>query len=899
MLINYSLEVDMNWFNKAWALLHDPPYKALWPLDYKPLDGRIHEEEARALLAELLKGTKLGGGAPDEKTSRTVAGADRLASSFDRWALAPEGEAKYWVRPERLINPFNPNYSADIEVPPFDQFVDQVKAFVREINGVVKNAPDEREAYFALFAVYELAWIKAGLPALPADTRMPTHTIFDHLYATASVMNWVGEEGAPKEDGCLVEIDVPGIQRVISSARKAGDYRAGSLLVSLAVWGTAWKYMELYGPDVLLSPSPRFNPFLYLQLSKEYGWGQRALSLYGTVVSKFLGLEVGKVEDFVRLAPVVPGTAYLALPNCAEAERAVDYFEEVLDDIKAMVLGEGDARLPLGGAASGDVLKVAKAVLGKMPRRYLPLRVRYASISEARGLAEKAARAVGERAGFEVDPVRFIFWALMKKLKEKPAVPRPVSWFDRGGAPKFAKLYNGPWIYSSLDPDQPAALKISGVVTPQGVDYDEEAKRAFAGMGVENLAELIKVFKPKKALGPVDVLKRALYLAVSKGVGVESVEAVALKWHYQQNYFNNCPDLRSKVEEVLHGGDAEVIFGSSEAADKALAEAPRLCGGDPAAPPPTLMYAIIRADADNVGKLISGCLPAAPSPPSARLLESREDAERQWREDKERFAKLVEAVQILGAEAGCGGEGGRGVRYIIPSPAYYAALSASMMLTALKDVYIASLKYGGEVVFAGGDDLLAFSPLATAFDIVRETREAYWGDGGFHKIGAYALPALAAYGKSYSVRAAHSITDFMAVEVEEAARLLEKAKDSVEGKDALAVSTSTGHAGYVKVGQASLLKAVADAYRSGALSKNLPYDLERWAGDGFKCEDSEACREAALALFAYVARRNVKAGGEELAQRLAELLELKAREGGAESAWRNATEVLKAVREWA
>ncbi|MGC8994860.1 MAG: type III-B CRISPR-associated protein Cas10/Cmr2, partial [Pyrobaculum sp.] len=166
----------MDWFAKAWALLHDPPYKALWPLGFKPLGGTTHEEEARRLLHLILQGTKLGGGAPDEKTAKAVQAADMLASSFDRWALAPEGEARYWVKPKELVNPFNPALRTPLEIPAFDDLKKRVEIFARKVNEAVKAAGDEREAYFALYATYELAWIDAGLPALPADTRMPTHT---------------------------------------------------------------------------------------------------------------------------------------------------------------------------------------------------------------------------------------------------------------------------------------------------------------------------------------------------------------------------------------------------------------------------------------------------------------------------------------------------------------------------------------------------------------------------------------------------------------------------------------------------------------------------------------------------------------------------------------------------
>ncbi|MGC8974474.1 MAG: type III-B CRISPR-associated protein Cas10/Cmr2, partial [Thermoproteus sp.] len=570
---------------------------------------------------------------------------------------------------------------------------------------------------------------------------MPTHTIFDHLYATASVLNWIGDDGRPREDGCLLEVDVPGIQNIIASARKAGDYRAGSTLVSLAVWGTAWRYMERHGPDILLSPTSRFNPFFYLHI-KNRGYGEGAYRLYVNVVRKLLPEAINPIS-FIEAAPAMPGTAYLALPSCTEAREAAKFFEETLEDIRAMARGEREADLPLRGKPDGDVLKVARKALDLMPKRYLPLRVRSISIKEALPVAKEAAKEINQKAGFEVAPERLLFWALLKTLRSKPAVPHPVNWFGKGGTPSFAKLYDGPWIYSTLDPDQPAVLRLSGVLVNGVLDYDEDAKKTLGQLGVQNYNELKKVFKPKEALGPVDVLRRALYYAINKN-RVESVDVIALKWHYQNGYFENCSKLNDKVKAVLDGGDAEAAFGSSEEADRALAEAPQMCGRSPNEPRPTLMYAIVRADGDNISKIVSGCLPARPEPPDAKVEGDGE----QWKKDAERFKKLAEAVDAIKPED-CGSS------YVVPSPAYYAALSASLMVTALRDVALV-MRYGGDAVFAGGDDLLAFAPLATAFDIVIESRKAYWGDEGFHKIGSYVLPAPAAYGKSYSIRAAHA-----------------------------------------------------------------------------------------------------------------------------------------------
>ena len=879
----------MDWLAKAWALLHDPPYKALWPLGFRPLGGATHEEEARRLFDEVFRGTPLGGGVPDEAVRLRVARADRLAASFDRWALSETGSG-YWVKPAVLINPFN-GAKRPIEMPDEAELGRGVAAFIKRLNEVLSKARGAQEAYLLLYALYELEWISSGLPALPADTRMPTHTIFDHAYAAASVLNLLDDRGGVRGDVCLVEVDVPGIQRLISSARKAGDYRAGSTLVSLAVWGTVWPFMLERGPDVLISPSARFNPLLYLQLGC-LGLGD-ALARFNEFLGKFLGLGAGvDAWFFVTQSSVMPGTAYLLLPR-DDVEKVEGRFEAALAAIKDFAEGGAGGGLPLCGRGNpaGIVSNILKRAFSNAPSRYLPVRVRAVCVDEALG----EAKALGDALG--VEPERMIFAALMKAVKRKVAVPRAVSWFERGGVPKFEKLYDGVWLHSSLDPDQPAVLKLSGAFINGVLDFDDEAKKVLADLGVSpsELGELKKVFKPKEALGPVDLLKRALYYRLWNKI--ESVETVALRAHFEEGYFDGCPDLRERVELIVDGGDAEVVFGSSEAADKLLAEAPSRCGRRVRScsdlPPPTLMYAVVRADGDWIGLVNSGCVPHRLEPPAEEVVEG--DRKR-WEEDRRKFEELVARAQSL-RDSECRGaeevrEAGIDVHYYVPSPAYYSALSASLMLTALKDAALVS-KHKGEVVFSGGDDLLAFVPLHRAFDLVEESRKSWEGNGGFHEVGKYLIPAPAAYGRSYSVRAAHAVTDFMAVEVDEAFKLLEAAKDVVAGKDALAVSTSVGHLGFAKVRDVGIMKRLACAYRLRELSRNLPYDLERAVEGGGDCS---SCEGALRDLLKYIARRNTQ--DEAIVADLEALFNAPIR-GDLWDRWNNVAELLKALREWA
>ncbi|MCC6020261.1 MAG: type III-B CRISPR-associated protein Cas10/Cmr2 [Thermoproteaceae archaeon] len=948
----------MDWFAKAYALLHDPPHKALWFEDekYRVFDKESHEGEARKMLDEMLRGTPLGGGAPSRDVTMRVKTADRIAASFDRWAL-PEPAGGYWAVAEALYNPFNLQYSMRIERPDPKAFRSALEDYIRRANEILRAARNDRETYVLLYAVAEPLWILKGLPALPADTRAPTHTVFDHLYATASMMNWVDGGGSLSPRGCLLEIDVPGIQRIIGSARKAGDYRAGSLLVSLAVWLTAWQYMRKYGPDVLLSPTPRFNPLFYFQLAREIKGGEiegagkrapgeRALELYAELVVKALGLkalgEEGReggperliAEYFIERASVIPGTAYLALPDCAEAERAPEYFEAALSAIKDAACGSEreDLPLPVRPAAVRDnhVARLARRVLERTPALYLPLRHRCVSVEDALREAERVARELappdhllralgGERGLAE----RLLFYAAWRLLHRKVAAPRAPSWFSEGGRPNFVKLYEGPWIHSTLDPDQPASLRLGGVVRERRLDYDEEtwsvlSRELGAGEGAEKLREeLKKVFKPKEALGPVDVLKRALYYAVAGG-GIPSVQETALRWYYNRGWAEACDDsVRRGIEEIVGGGDAEEIFGQPPAPDAVLRQ--RCKRKETDKPPMSFTYAIVRADGDYVGRLARGCVRGRAGGAVEQALEdvlpreARGDAER-WREDGRLVIEAFKLVQKLRGKE-CEDATGEflkefpDVMFVVPSPSYYAALSASLMITALKDAK-AVIERDGDVVFAGGDDLLAFAARPAALEIVEETRRAYHGDGGFHRLtDSYAVPAPAAYGRSYSVRLTHSITDFMAIEVDEASRLLEAAKSAVRGKDALVISASTGHAGVVRMLDVGEVERVVKAYLAGDLSRNLPHDMEAVYTPGAPVGGSDA-RRAEEILLAYTVRRNVRRGskaGDGLVEALVRLhgamwdyfrLEGARDRLGLAGPWHNMVELLKALREF-
>ena len=236
---------------KIAALLHDPPSKP-WLL----LSGRGHEEKAVEAIKQL---------AGLDKIPEAVRRADALAASIDRYVLSVIMGEQYipgFLRVARvkLKNSVNPLFEVEVGEPS-----EKAEEGYWEKLGALSRVGDLRLRYLLLYALYELLWVGEGLPEGPADTRVPTHTVFDHDYATATALNWAGGEGL------LVGLDVAGVQEFVKSSRKLRDAWASSYLVSALLWYTILPLVSQLGPDVVVTPSLRFSPIFHYWLFNEAG----------------------------------------------------------------------------------------------------------------------------------------------------------------------------------------------------------------------------------------------------------------------------------------------------------------------------------------------------------------------------------------------------------------------------------------------------------------------------------------------------------------------------------------------------------------------------------------------------------------------------------------------------
>jgi len=247
---------------KLQAILHDPPEKPL-------ILGRIgHEGRAKEIMASL----GLGDDAAIPEEVRT---SDHIAAAADRIDF-PKDErfvAKFLIDPI-IKHPLSAKsfdlgcLNTIIDLNKITSLVDSAietlyekyegdkeklyLALWRELLEILKNKKDTENA---LGQLWEL---------LPADTRIPEHSIWDHKRVTSAISG-----ALPKPAFFLFAIGP--IQDFIATARKTQDLWAGSYLLSFLSWSAMRVIVENLGPDSIIFPDLCGQPFMDKWLIEEKG----------------------------------------------------------------------------------------------------------------------------------------------------------------------------------------------------------------------------------------------------------------------------------------------------------------------------------------------------------------------------------------------------------------------------------------------------------------------------------------------------------------------------------------------------------------------------------------------------------------------------------------------------
>ncbi|MEM2158433.1 MAG: type III-B CRISPR-associated protein Cas10/Cmr2, partial [Sulfolobales archaeon] len=224
-------------------------------------------------------------------------------------------------------------------------------------------------------------------------------------------------------------------------------------------------------------------------------------------------------------------------------------------------------------------------------------------------------------------------------------------------------------------------------------------------------------------------------------------------------------------------------------------------------------YAVVRCDADNFGKIIRGEIEegfrvkidhyltdiledeardVVKALINGKYSEAKKLCEKEGISNIDgRLKELKEAIDRL-----------IGRKEIIVSPSYHSALSRALISNAFRDIKNVE-RYGGLVVYAGGDDLLFVMPVSNCLNAVKDLKTDFSFPlldlKGFHKVRKYYIPSLVTASRSFCIYLSHYMYPMYAIMnrsmklLEETAKETKWMLDGVEEreKDALVFSYSS------------------------------------------------------------------------------------------------------------
>jgi len=281
------------WKNKFISYLHDPFDKVM------ELKG--HEDRAKKIINEF-------GEQVPNRDANIWKIADGIASGFERGTFPGYSEDSTkngfidFAKDPVITHPIQGGH-IKIYTNQLQQWTDEIlKSKIAEIvgdraekSGYSSTLKDHekyvrgRFIYTHLGLRFKLAQENvAGFGALwhkiPADSRIPDHSIWHHNALVSALVSCMNPDGLDlEEQKKLNDIDnigvmiltVTPVQSFISKARKLRDYWTGSILLSwLAFEGIRW-IIEYLGPDHVLYPSLIDQPLVLEYLKKTWYLDER------------------------------------------------------------------------------------------------------------------------------------------------------------------------------------------------------------------------------------------------------------------------------------------------------------------------------------------------------------------------------------------------------------------------------------------------------------------------------------------------------------------------------------------------------------------------------------------------------------------------------------------------
>jgi CRISPR-associated protein Cmr2 len=268
------------WKRKLAAYLHDPPSKAL--------DIPSHGERSESAFRQA-GFTDRDVGDYDRPADHTAAAADRLPFPASR----PSGlQCAFDGIRNCFLHPLGQPGGKPLRLPFHAEFASVAQGFEGE--GSVQPAlsvdslqrfTTEDEAWRARFFAHWRLWPEHcarhdyRLALLPADTRIPDHSIWTHMQMVSSLAGCVADD---RVKPAFLKFQLGPVQDFIQAARSTRDLWSGSYLLSWLMAAGLKAFTAQVGPDAVIFPNLRGQPLFDLHWKAEL-WSKAAIGGSKTV----------------------------------------------------------------------------------------------------------------------------------------------------------------------------------------------------------------------------------------------------------------------------------------------------------------------------------------------------------------------------------------------------------------------------------------------------------------------------------------------------------------------------------------------------------------------------------------------------------------------------------------
>lgn len=311
------------WKLKLMAFLHDPPCKCF--------DIGLHEKIAESFRREA--------GLSEEEMEDFRKEADWFASAADRYPFPKKCASKFTGDSEypfkHPLGGSSLSFSNPMETASLAE-----ESFQKSSGGIPSDLDDWKTKFFLYWRRWpeESAKQDPRLAHLPADTRIPDHTIWTHMSLCSALQGCVN---SGKLEPAFLIFQLGPVQEFISQARSTRDLWSGSYLLSWLMAHAIKAVTDEIGPDALIYPSLRGQPiydllhkdlFDQIQLTGESGEDE---TLWDRIYKHEINEGVRKL-----LTPTIPNRFCALVPAekaSVLAQKAKSAIKDELKDIGANI----------------------------------------------------------------------------------------------------------------------------------------------------------------------------------------------------------------------------------------------------------------------------------------------------------------------------------------------------------------------------------------------------------------------------------------------------------------------------------------------------------------------------------------------------------------------------------